>query len=574
MISTLRRLFLALFVILVPWCLVSSAQGQGLTNLLSKGGASSTAQTTTAPSDPFGRETPRDSMRSFLESCHGNKFERATQYLDLRKLSRAQRLAEGPRIAEQLCALLDHDSRFELEKLDNAPEGRRDDGLPIDIDLLQTFDLNDESIPLYLQREKDQGVDVWVASADSVLRIPQLSELAAGPAIEKKLPQPLVKIRFVGTPLWIWLALVLLALLLSFFSKLLSRFVLWCINSLARRLFKTTALTRLETFSDPVRLLISIAVFRFCMSIVAPSALLRDYLLKMLALLAVLGIASLAMRIVDVISDHLTSRLATRNSTLSYSVLPLGVRFVKISIFSIGVLAVLANWGYNTSTILAGLGVGGLAVALAAQKTIENLFGSIAVISDRPVLVGDFCQFGGQVGTVEDIGLRSTRIRTLDRTVVTIPNAQFSTMTLENYSRRDRMWFHPTLSVRRGTSSEELKAFMEAVEKILREHPMVDPTTVPVRFSKIAKESFDFEIFAYVKTPSSDEFLKVQSQLLLQFIEAASALNVVFAVPVLENIVTSDDDDSNKNFRVLFPSNGSSDKAVESDTPVRKQSEP
>src|SRR5207237_8568046 len=109
------------------------------------------------------------------------------------------------------------------------------------------------------------------------------------------------------------------------------------------------------------------------------------------------------------------------------------------------VLWVLGAWGYNVDTVLAGLGVGGIAVALAAQKTIENLFGGVSVISDKPVLVGDFCQFGGQVGTVEDIGLRSTRIRTLDRTVVTVPNSQFSTMTLENFSRRDRIWFHSML---------------------------------------------------------------------------------------------------------------------------------
>jgi MscS family membrane protein len=264
-----------------------------------------------------------------------------------------------------------------------------------------------------------------------------------------------------------------------------------------------------------------------------------------------MGTAALAMRFVDALHDQVTSRLDPQQRALSISVLPLGVRFIKIFIFCIGVLAVLGNWGYNTSTILAGLGVGGLAVALAAQKTIENLFGGVAVISDRPVLVGDFCQFGGQLGTVEDIGLRSTRIRTLDRTLVTVPNAQFSTMTLENYSRRDRMWFHPTLSVRRGTTPDELRNFMSAVEKVLKNHPMVDPTAVPVRFTKITKESFDLEVFAYVKTSKSDDFLPIQTELLLQIVEAATALNIVFAVPVIENVVTSAEPDSEKNFRLL-----------------------
>ena len=166
---------------------------------------------------------------------------------------------------------------------------------------------------------------------------------------------------------------------------------------------------RLEMLIEPLRLLVSVSVFRGLLEFISTSALLRDYLLKLLILLFTLGVAALVMRIVDLISDQSCRGMNSRERALSYSVLPLGIRFIKICIFCIAILFVLAAWGYNTNTILAGLGVGGLAVALAAQKTIENLFGSISVITDRPVLVGDLCQFGGQMGTVEDIGLRSTR---------------------------------------------------------------------------------------------------------------------------------------------------------------------
>jgi MscS family membrane protein len=215
--------------------------------------------------------------------------------------------------------------------------------------------------------------------------------------------------------------------------------------------------------------------------------------------------------------------------------LPLGVRFVKICIFVIAILFVLSAWGYNTNTILAGLGVGGLAVALAAQKTIENLFGGVSVITDRPVLVGDFCQFGGQLGTVEDIGLRSTRIRTLDRTVVTVPNSSFATMTLENFARRDRMWFHPTLQLRRETTSSQVREMMDALEQILREHPMVDAGAVPVRFTKIGDQSLQIEIFSYVRTADGDEFLRIQTELLLRFLDASTERGIGFAVPLLES---------------------------------------
>jgi MscS family membrane protein len=180
---------------------------------------------------------------------------------------------------------------------------------------------------------------------------------------------------------------------------------------------------------------------------------------------------------------------------------------------------------------MAGLGVGGLAIALAAQKTIENLFGGVSVISDRPVSVGDFCKFGDRVGTVEDIGLRSTRIRTLDRTVVTVPNSQFSSMMLENFNKRDKMWFHLTLNLRRDTTPEQVRTLLDAVTKILKEHPRVEEGSLPVRFIGVGSYSLDLEIFAYVLTPSFDEFLKLQQELLLAILDAVEAAGTALALP-------------------------------------------
>ena len=303
---------------------------------------------------------------------------------------------------------------------------------------------------------------------------------------------------------------------------------------LLERFAKSLQGYRLETFADPLRLLISVVVFRALMGLVTPSALLRDYLIKLLLLLSTLGFALLVMRIVDLLAAQVTGRLSPSERALSSSVLPLGVRLVRIVIFLLAILVVLASWGYNTNAILAGLGVGGLAVALAAQKTLENLFGAISLVSDRPVLVGDYCLFGSQSGIIEDIGLRSTRIRTLDRTVVTIPNSSFSTMTIENFSRRDRMWFHPTMSLRRDTTPAKVRVMMDAIAVVLQNHPMVQTGGVPVRFTKITDQSLILEIFAYVATADFDVYLKVQSELLLKLLEASEEQGVRFAVPMAE----------------------------------------
>ena len=111
---------------------------------------------------------------------------------------------------------------------------------------------------------------------------------------------------------------------------------------------------------------------------------------------------------------------------------------IKIIIFSIAALNWLENIGFNASTLLAGLGIGGLAIALAAQKTVENIIGAITLYTSAPIKIGDFCRFGNSFGVVEEIGLRSTRIRTLDRSVIYVANAKFIDMNLENYSEREK----------------------------------------------------------------------------------------------------------------------------------------
>jgi MscS family membrane protein len=532
-IGKVTRLFTCL-VIAVAVLNGPALSAQAIGSLFS---SSKSSPASSPPADPLNRTTPRSSIYSFLQACHDDNLIRASQYLDLRRIRPDQRATQGPQLAKQLGLLLDRDPHFEVQKLNNAPEGDLSESMAADRETLDTFNLNGRPVPLQMQRLNQNGVNVWLVSADSVAHIPELSVLLRESAFERRLPAPLVSIQLLDTPLWAWLALVLLALLLSVLSRLLSKAVIGLAKPLAKRYSKWFHARRLEEFTEPLRLLLSIAVFKVCMGAIAPSALLRYFLDRAITLLFFIGAAAFVMRVVDVISDRIISRLDPKERALSYSVLPLGVRFVKICIFCVAVLLTLSYWGYNTNAILAGVGVGGLAVALAAQKTIENLFGGISVITDRPVLVGDFCQFGGQVGTVEDIGMRSTRIRTLDRTVVTVPNSSFSTMTLENFSRRDRMWFHPTLRLHRDTQPEQLQQLMDAIKKMLEEHPMVDASGVPLRFTKISPESFDLEVFAYVLTPDYNEFLKMQSELLLKILEAASKLSVRFAVPFQESIV-------------------------------------
>ena len=287
-----------------------------------------------------------------------------------------------------------------------------------------------------------------------------------------------------------------------------------------------------------MQLLIALSAYRAGIVWIAPSYLLRTYLGRMLTGFIYLAIAWVFVSLVDVVTKKLLAAMSGRQRTTVASIMPLTRRTLKVLAIGMAILATLSSWGYDTTALLAGLGVGGLAVALAAQKTIENLFGGIAVTTDKPVLVGDFCKYGDKVGIVEDIGLRSTRIRTLDRTVVTVPNAEFSSLQIENFGRRDKMWFHPILQLRRDTTPEQLRSLLPKMQKLLMDHPKssarrvcaflrLDPSRSMSRFSPM-----------YLRR-HHDEFLVVQEELLIRFMDLIAQEGTGLAVPTQLTVLKS-----------------------------------
>jgi MscS family membrane protein len=380
------------------------------------------------------------------------------------------------------------------------------------------------------------GLSVWLFSSDSVALIPQLAQMASDSPVERHLPAVLVSLKLIDTPAWRWIALGLLAAALAPLSRLVVRLVLLLAEPMVKRVAPYLDRRALQLLDGPLRLLLSVAVFRMGMAWIAPSALLRLYLERCLTLAFFAGLAWLCVAIVDLVVGRFRLALEAKRETFSYSVLPLASRVIKLTILVMMIAAVLGDWGYNTTTILAGLGVGGLAIALAAQKTIENFFGGVAVISDRPVFVGDFCRFGDRVGTVEDIGLRSTRLRTPDRTLITVPNAQFSSMTLESFSKRDKMLFHLTLNLRRDTTPEQVRSLLTSITTVLTQHPKLETGQIPVRFIGVGTYSLDLEVDAYVKTRADDEFLQIRQELLLHILDAIEGSGTALALPTQASV--------------------------------------
>jgi MscS family membrane protein len=218
-------------------------------------------------------------------------------------------------------------------------------------------------------------------------------------------------------------------------------------------------------------------------------------------------------------------------SSSKVSLLQLVEKLSKILVVIIGGLVVLYITGINIAAALTGLGIGGIAIAFAAQKTLENLFGGIMIISDQPVRVGDFCRAGDHLGTVESIGLRSTRIRTLKRTVVSVPNGQLAAMSLENFAMRDKIWFHHTLRLRFETTADQLRYVLAGIRKVLVEHPKVETASARIRFVRFGDSSLDLEVFAYVLEREYEPYLRIQEDLLLRIIDMVEESGTGFAFP-------------------------------------------
>jgi MscS family membrane protein len=453
-------------------------------------------------------------------------------------MSPEERRQQGPRLAQELAQALDNDPQFDLATLSHDPLGDSSDGLAPNRERVIAMHPAGKTLNIELDRaEIRSGVFIWRFSQETVALIPILTQTTAASRIERFLPAPLVRNTPFDTPLWRWLALLLAALTLAMLARLLSRLALALLWPPLHRLVPRVGLNSVEAFVAPLQVLFGTALFGGAMEAIAPSAILRLFLGRGLSMLSILAVAWLCLRVVDTAMTALRATLNARRRTITHSVVPLAGRIVKVMVLVFGIAAVLASWGYETKTFLAGLGIGGIAIALAAKPTVENFFGGLSVITDHPVFVGDFCKFGDNVGTVEDIGLRSTRIRTLDRTLLTVPNAQFSSVTVENFSRQDKMLLHLTLNLRRDTTPDQLRNILSAVEDILTRHPKVETGALPVRFIGVGTYSLDMEVFVYILTEDGDEFMTFRQDLILRILDAVAVAGTSLALPTQASIV-------------------------------------
>lgn len=481
--------------------------------------------------DPLGRDNPRSSVTNFLEACQDRDYAKAAQYLDLSSVPQSLRAQRGPELARQLDAVLNTDPHFSVFRLSREQQGGLSDDSGAARITIATAMEGVKPAPIDLARVAPApgATPVWLFSAETVFEAPKLTVSSGTSAIERRLPPFLSTIQILETPLWKWIALLLGALLLTAISRQFDRLTAVVVRAAADRLHLGGHVAWVQAMLGPVRVFICLLLFRVGLEAIGPSAITRLYVGRFAGALLVWSIAWCFTRLAGLMFARAEDRMDEGRRFASRSVLHLGRRTVNTTIVILAILLVLGNWGYNTSTLIAGLGVGGIAIALAAQQTISNVFGGVSVIADHPIRVGEYGKFGDLLGTLEDIGLRSTRIRTLNRTIVSVPNSTLAGYNLENYASRDKILFNPTLSIKRGVPEDRIRTLIENLGKMLTEHKELELVPTPVRIVGIAGGGVNVEIFCYVLVRDINRFYTIQGDLYLAIDQVLSAAQVELA---------------------------------------------
>jgi MscS family membrane protein len=494
------------------------------------------------PPDPFNRGTPRGSMYGFLTAAREGDYQRAAEFLDLRRLSPEDR-ALGPEFARRLKVVLDQTIWIQLENLSDSNSGTPNDELPAWQDRLGDIETSKGVVTLLLQRvpREDDAVRIWKVASSTVAQIPEIYAEFEPVWLEEWLPPFFFEHRVLNVAVWKWVSLLVLLVGSWLVSLLIAERITRWLGRILTREREDFDPRIVQLVQGPVRLAWAVILFSIGRRTLGLALTFTGGLRNLEILLFAIAIAWLAFRLIDLGALALRVRAERRGNLGFLPVLLPGARFTKVVVLLIGFLTVLGILGVNVSAALAGLGIGGIAVALAAQKTLENLIGGISLFADRPVRVGDFCRFGDQIGTVEEIGLRSTRIRTLERTLVSVPNAEFATLQLDNFAVRDRRLLKTVLQLRYETTPEQMRYVLAKLRELLLGHPKVDPDPARVRFIGYGAYSKDLEVFAYLRCQEQNDFLAIQEDVLLRMEDIIVEAGTGFAFPSQTAYLAQDD---------------------------------
>jgi MscS family membrane protein len=487
----------------------------------------------------FEQESPRQTFARFLDAMNAFKREGDRAYLDEAAFlfdipgDPVLRLEIGRKSARLLKNFLDRWELIDLEDLPVQVEGDR-----------WVYLRHPEGVISVTRAADGRWLfsEETVDSLDALYELVREEEVVAG--IEGGGGAPLTVADWIRLQLpaslrertlllenWQWLGLLLIAL----FGLIVERILTFFLGSWLRRTLERSQVPLggkvVGRFERPLAVLAMAVVWALLLGVLdLPLVALRVLLVATRLVIGIAGVWA-AYRLVDVAAAYLAVKASSTSSRMDDLLVPLFRRALKIVVVAFGVLFVAQNLDVNVTSLLAGLGIGGLALALAAKDTVENLFGSVTVLMDRPFQIGDWIQIGEIDGTVVDVGFRSTRVRTFYNSVITVPNSQLVHAAVDNYGAREFRRVKVTVSIQYDTPPERVEAFCEGIRELIRRHPYTRKDYYMVYLNDFSASSIDVLLYAFVRTPDWPTELRERHRLLLDVVRLAQRLDVRFAFP-------------------------------------------
>jgi len=477
--------------------------------------------------DALGRDTPRGTVLGFMDAAREGRDEVAAQYLNTRL-----RDQEAVDLARKLFVVLDSRLPARLNELSDRPEGSLANPLKPDQDVVGTIVTADGTLELLVDRvNRGAAAPVWLFSRKTLDVIPDVYDDVDLVSLDRFLPTFLIKRRIGGIRLFAWLVLLLIVPVGYPLTGLLSRMVRPFVAGWHRRRGYPGE-PPATLVHGSVRLLLVAVLIRWLLGHIEIRLPERVFWSGIATSLTIGGVGWALLLLNGAAERSINRRLQAGGRGELAAMLRLARRMADCLVIAAGGLVALHYFGLDPTAALAGLGIGGIAVALAAQKTLENVIGGLSIIFDQAVRVGDSIKFADSVGKVDYIGLRSTRIRTLDRTVLSVPNGQIANASVETLSARDKFWFHHVIGLRYETTSGQMRAIIDGTRAYLAAYPMTDQSeSVRSRFVRFSPFSLDIEMFAYVYARDWDAFLETQQELLLEIMNIVERAGAEMALP-------------------------------------------
>lgn len=468
-------------------------------------------------------------MMGLLKYAEDEDYENAVRYLQ----STPEQNTELILRAKEFRALR-RKFKGNIGLLTDDPNGTVEPGVPFGQVRAGVLAAGSLTVDVLLVRVVDPASGkIWLISRETVANIPKVyaqMESEAPTVVDEIVPAALTSRHVLGMSLAIWLGW-LLSIPISWALSWLLAFLLTMPARIRGKLrqvpFRPIWETRLGL---PLKCMVAILLHSLLVYLLDPPLFYRVYYFHFMAALFMGCLVWLVSRVADQGFELLISRERTDNRSGEWTITVMR-RVTRVVLLLIAVVALSVVFGFDVKTMLTGLGIGGLAVALAAQKTLENLIGGVSLLLDKAVHVGDFCQIGDQRGTVEDIGLRSLKLRTVDQNLLVVPNGLLAQMQFQNMRCRSKLLINQTFALRIETEVKQLRLVLDGVQSMLNQHPAIEPGTSRVRVTNFVGAAFGLELFAYGKTGDWAQFTKIRQDVILKIAEIVTASGTRFAAP-------------------------------------------